>query len=80
VVGRAYRSAREKGNTEIANGCFCYQLAMVGFLVSITFLSNAYWASLPLMVSLGIGLSVAAARQLAARPGPSQMLPIPARY
>lgn len=79
-VGRTYRMARERGNTDIAIACFCYQLAMVGFLVSITFLSNAYSVTIPLMVGLGIAISVAATRQMAAKPSPGQMLPMPVRY
>jgi O-antigen ligase len=78
-VGCAYRAARERGNTDIANACFCYQMALVGFLVSITFLSNAYSAAIPLMVGLGIAMSVAAAREMA-KPSPAPMLPMPVRY
>lgn len=79
-VARAYRAARERGNSDIANACFCYLLAMVGFLVSITFLSNAYSSTIPLMVGLGISMSVAAAKQMSAKRGPSAMMPVPVRY
>lgn len=78
-VGRIYRIARERGNTDIALACFCYQLAMVAFLVSITFLSNAYTPTIPLMVGLGIAISAAATRQMA-KPNPAPMLPMPIRY
>ena len=78
-VARTYRAARERGNRDIANACFCYQLALVGFLVSITFLSNAYTATIPMMVGLGIAMSVAGARQMA-KPSHAPMVPMPARY
>jgi O-antigen ligase len=63
-VNRTYRQARRQGNTEIANMCFCYLLAMVGFLVSITFLANAYRLYLPAMIGLAIVLSGSAAREM----------------
>ena len=69
-VARTYRTARALGNSDIANACFCYLLAMVGFLVSITFLSNAFTPVIPLMVGLGIAIRVSAARQMAAESGP----------
>jgi O-antigen ligase len=78
-VARAYRTARDRGNTDIANACFYYLLAIVGFLVSITFLSNAYTPTIPLIVGLGIAMSVTAARQMA-KPAPVPMLPMPVRY
>jgi putative inorganic carbon (HCO3(-)) transporter len=74
-VSRSYRMARERGNRDIANACFCYLLAMAGFLVSITFLSNAYSCTIPLMVGLGIAMSVAATKQLAKGPAPVPMMP-----
>ena len=77
-VTRAYRMARERGNREIANACFCYLLAMIGFLVSITFLSNAYTVNIPIMVGLGISLSLAATKQLA-KVTPAPLMPV-ARY
>jgi O-antigen ligase len=75
-VSRTYRMARERGNRDIANACFCYLLAMVGFLVSITFLSNAYSCTVPLMVGLGIAMSVAATKQLAKGPAPIPLMPV----
>jgi putative inorganic carbon (HCO3(-)) transporter len=78
-VARTYRAARERGNADIANACFCYQLALIGFLVSISFLSNAYTATIPLMVGLGVAISFTAARQMA-KPSPAPMLPMPIRY
>jgi hypothetical protein len=43
---------------------------MVGFLVSITFLSNAFTPVIPLMVGLGIAINMIGARQMAAESGP----------
>ncbi len=77
-VTRVYKTARNRGNTEIANACFCYLLSMTGFLTSITFLSNAYAVSIPIMIGLGISLSAAASRLLAK--GPSPMMPVAVRY
>jgi O-antigen ligase len=74
-VARAYKVARARKNTEVGNACFCYLLAMVGFLVSITFLSNAYNVTVPVMVGLGISLSVAAGRQLSAKGVPAPLMP-----
>jgi O-antigen ligase len=77
-VARCYRAARERGNRDIANACFCYLLALVGFLVSITFLSNAYTGVMPLMVGLGVSISFAATKQMATVvPSP---VPGPVRY
>jgi O-antigen ligase len=74
-VARAYKAARVRNNTEVRNACFCYLLAMVGFLVSITFLSNAYSVNVLVMVGLGISLSVAAGRQLSAKSVPAPLMP-----
>jgi O-antigen ligase len=79
AVARTYRSAREQGNSDIANACFCYLLALVGFLTSITFLSNAYSPTIPLMVGLGVSMSVAAAKRMAAKRVPAPLMPV-ARY
>jgi putative inorganic carbon (HCO3(-)) transporter len=78
-VSRTHRMARERGNRDIANACFCYLLAMVGFLVSITFLSNAYSVTIPMMVGLGISMSVAGTRQLTRVPTAAPLMPV-ARY
>ena len=74
-VARAYKAARARNNTDVSNACFCYLLAMVGFLVSITFLSNAYSVNVLVMVGLGISLSVAAGRQLSAKSVPAPLMP-----
>lgn len=59
---RTYRRAKREGYTEIANGCFCYLLAMAGHLTSLIFLAHAYSFILPAMVGLGITLNFTAAR------------------
>jgi O-antigen ligase len=74
-VVRVYRMARERGNRDIANACFCYLLAMVGFLVSISFLSNAYSVTIPLMVGLGMAITVTGTKQLTRVATPVPMMP-----
>jgi O-antigen ligase len=80
LVLRTQRMAKREGYPEIANACFCYLLAMTGYLVAIVFLSHAYAFHLPAMVGLGITLSFAAmktieadrdARQAAQSPAPA---------
>jgi len=66
LVNRTYQIARQKGYVEIANACFCYLLGMVGFLIAITFLANAYRFYFPLMIGLSVSMSFAAARQMTA--------------
>jgi O-antigen ligase len=63
-VNRTYRKARREGYPEIANACFCYLLSMVGYVVSIAFLSNAYRFYLPAMIGLAIALSTTAEREM----------------
>jgi putative inorganic carbon (HCO3(-)) transporter len=65
-VNRTYKKARQGGYSEIANACFCFLLSMVGFLVSITFLSNAYRFYLPAMIGLAIALTTTADREMSA--------------
>jgi O-antigen ligase len=64
LVNRAYRMAKQKGYEEIKNACFCYLLAMVGFLTAIIFLANAYSFHLPAMVGLGVCLGLTAMREI----------------
>jgi O-antigen ligase len=68
LVNKTWRQAHNEGYTEIANACFCYLMAMVGFLVAITFLANAYRFYLPAMIGLAITLRVIALQQMSARP------------
>lgn len=65
-VNRVYRQARREGYTEIANASFCYLLSLIGFMVSITFLANAFRFYLPVMIGLSIALVAAAKREMAA--------------
>jgi O-antigen ligase len=84
-VNRAYVKARREGYPEIATACFCYLLSMVGYMVSITFLSNAFRFYLPCLIGLACALSAAAEREMAGgrRPGPVRAsglaAPVPAR-
>jgi len=64
LVLRTYRKAKREGYVEIANGCFCYLLAMLGHLVALVFLAQAYTFKLPAMVGLGVTLSFAAMRTM----------------
>lgn len=65
MVHRVYRTARLTGHREVANACFCYLLALTGFMTAILFLSNAYRFYEPAMVGLAISLSILARQQLA---------------
>ncbi|MGD0667769.1 MAG: O-antigen ligase family protein [Bryobacteraceae bacterium] len=64
LVLRTYRKAKREGYLEIATGCFCYLLAMVGYLTALIFLAQAYSFRLPAMVGLGVTLSFAAMRTM----------------
>jgi len=64
LVIRTFRMARRAGYTEIANACFCYLMGMAGFLVAVTFLSNAYRYYVPAMIGLAVGMCFAARRQM----------------
>jgi O-antigen ligase len=70
LVNKTWRQARNEGYTEIANTCFCYLMAMVGFLVAITFLANAYRFYLPAMIGLAISIRFVALQQMSSRPEP----------
>ncbi len=64
AVMRIHRKAREQRNLEVTNACFCYLLAMVGFLVSGSLLPFAYHFYYPTMVGVAGALSIAGSRQL----------------
>jgi len=64
LVLRTYRRAKREGYLEIANGCFCYLLAMAGYLGALLFLAQAYSYQLPAMVGLAVTLSYAAMRTM----------------
>jgi putative inorganic carbon (hco3(-)) transporter len=79
-VIRTYRKARREGYSEVANVCFIYLLAMVGYVSALVFLAEAYSFKLPAMVGLSVALSFAAARQMKAPPVMHTTIgPIPAR-
>jgi O-antigen ligase len=69
LVLRAYRRAKREGFPEIANGCYCYLLGMVGYLTALVFLAQAYTYRLPAMVGLGITMSFAAMRTMGSSQG-----------
>jgi O-antigen ligase len=66
AVFRTHLKARQLGNVEIANACFCYLLAMVGFLVAGSLLPFAYHFYYPTMIGLAGAISIVGARQLEA--------------
>jgi len=64
VVMRTFRQARQRGFQEIANACFCYLLGMTGFLVGITFVSDAYRYYVPVMIVLAVTMCFAAQQEM----------------
>jgi hypothetical protein len=64
LVNRTHGIARKQGNKEVVSACFCYLLSATGFLISITFLANAYRMYFPLMVGLAVSLHFAAMREM----------------
>jgi len=82
MVRRTYRDAKRDGYVEIANGCFCYLLAMTGYLSAAVFLADAYTFRLPAMVGLAVTLSFAARRTMELGPPPEAAMapgPLPQR-
>lgn len=67
LVYRTWRQALARSFPDIANACFCYLIAMVGFLIAITFLANAYRFYLPAMIGLAISMCFVAKRQMSAK-------------
>jgi O-antigen ligase len=67
TVHRIWRKARAQGLTDISNACFCYLIAMIGFLIAITFLANAYRFYFPAMVGLAISMNFVASRQMSSK-------------
>jgi O-antigen ligase len=79
VLG-TYRKAKREGYEEIANGCFCYLLAMTGHLVALVFLAQAYSYQLPAMVGLAVTLNYAAMRTMrSSHDGQASMPAAPSR-
>jgi len=64
TVHRIWRKTRAQGLTDISNACFCYLVAMIGFLIAITFLANAFRFYFPAMVGLAISMSFVAKQQM----------------
>lgn len=64
LVLRTRRRAIREGYREIATSCFCYLAGMVGYLVALLFLSQAYSFKLPAMVGLAVTLSFTAMRTM----------------
>jgi O-antigen ligase len=80
LVLRTYRKAKQEGYEEIANGCFCYLLAMMGHLVALAFLAEAFSFQLPAMVGLAVTINYAAMRTMrSSRPGQAAMEAAPSR-
>lgn len=63
AVIRTHRKARQLKNIEVTNACFCYLLAMVGFLVAGSLLPFAYHFYYPTMIGIAVSITVAAKRQ-----------------
>lgn len=54
LVMKLFREAKRRKDTEISNLCFCYLLAMVLYLTSISFLSSAYTFRQPALIGMGV--------------------------
>lgn len=54
MVLQLFKEARRRKEIEISNLCFCYLLAMVLYLTSITFLSSAYTFRQPALIGMGV--------------------------
>jgi O-antigen ligase len=85
MVRRTRMEAKKKGFTDIANACFCYLIAMVGFLVAITFLANAYRYYLPAMIGLAMAIRSVSIQYMARTTPQAPQLPqtrgrIPSAY
>jgi hypothetical protein len=65
-VRKTWKRARLNGFTDIANTCFCYMMSLIALIVAFTFLANAYRFYLPVVIGLGIAISMVAARRMEA--------------
>ena len=65
LVNRTYRQALARNDTEVSQACSYYQMALVGYLVTITFLAMAYSVALPALIGLGGAIYFAAQRRFA---------------
>ena len=66
-VNRAYKVTRQMKWTDGSNACFCFLLAMVLYLVAITFLSTAYTYRQPAMIAIGFVMSMSIGRIVSAQ-------------
>ncbi|MDE3195005.1 MAG: O-antigen ligase family protein [Acidobacteriota bacterium] len=66
AVNKTFKAAAAAHDTEVYNICLCYLAAMIGYLVTITFLACAYRFTLPAMIGVGVAISVAGQKRLAA--------------
>jgi len=69
-VNSVYKQARMQGFKEIETTCFCYMTSMVGLIVALTFLANAYRSYLPIMVGMAIAINRVAKQHMASNPQP----------
>jgi len=70
LVLKTHRQARRLGYKEIQNTCLCYIVSLIGFMVSITFLANAYRFYLPVMVGVAIVMTTVARKIMNPVPAP----------
>jgi len=73
-VRRTWKQARQNGFAEISNVCFCYMMSFIAFAVAIIFLANAYRFYLPVMVGLGVAISITGSRHMMANTAPKDIL------
>jgi O-antigen ligase len=75
MVNRTYYRARKQGYADIETACFCYLISMVGLLVALTFLANAYRCYLPVMVGLAVAIGKYANQYMDSNP-PNKPAPV----
>jgi O-antigen ligase len=74
-VNRVFRRARKEGYTDIENACFCYLISMVGLIIALTFLANAYRVYLTVMVGLAVAIGRYAIQYMDSNP-PNKPAPL----
>jgi O-antigen ligase len=78
-VWRTYKMARQRGFSDIQNACFCYIVAMIGFMIAFSFLSLAYSVIVSIMVGVGIAISRIGMQEMS-KPAAVPFQPVPVRY
>lgn len=81
-VNQVYQLALRDGQHDIANLCLAFLTASVGYLGTITFLSNVYRFYLPALIGLAVAIHVVGMAELARRRGRApqpDVLPVGAR-